>query len=1073
MGADQPGREASPLSMEAWHGRSDSEPTDRLRVFVSYSRVDTSFADELVAGLDVMGFTTSIDRHSIIEGEDWKRRLGGLIADSDSVVFVVSPDSAQSEMCRWEVEEAHRLSKRILPVLWRHAGASPVPDKLASLNYVRFDEGRSFMNGLKALARGLRTDLEWLREQTRLLARAMEWDAAGRSPSRLLSGEDVAKAKEWIASRPRNAPEPTVLHWEFISTSEAWENQKRDEALRQLSERERLVDEAELALREKEAAQGREAAQARRVVRRTMAGAAVSFCLAMTAGAFGWYAVLQQAETEQQARRAGVAAEQARIEEGRATAARNEALLTQSRYLADMSRQALDVERDPGTAVLLALEALPDSASDNEVKRVRPYWPPAEVSLEAALRQLREKAVLDFATAEMVSVAFSPDGATIVTGARTGLVRVWNAETLKLEAELGETLPGRRWTASVAVSRGASRIAVASSDGIVRIWSRHQGDQNKPAEWALAKSLDYPGVRSIALTDNADLLIAAGRSGSAWVWELPAGDLHGQHTDTGRRLDYLNVTSVAVTADGSRIFATTEEGIIAVWGRAVAENQKVPGTWQLVDAINPLRGEHLRKVVVSRDGRRIAGISQGKGFLWSRQDEPKGNNKSNWVRIADLEGHTKDLVDIAIDPEGERVLTASQDRSIRIWEPRQNRPRWISARQWVTTAQLTGHSDALNSIELSPDGKLVASTSADGTARIWDLGSEAGSSVLRGAHDAPVTGVAFIHKYGAITAGADMNVHMWLPGGQVPMFGFEGHTAAVSIVTATHDNQHILTGSLDGSVRIFETNTMEEVGRLEQHVSAVLGLAQTTDGRHILTGTNARLKVWDWNSRALIREVLTGAEQIAVSPDGGLFAVVSEGDVRLFTTAGWAQTATVPRSNARYQSIVFSSDGRYLFTSSLEGAVQQWTLPGLVETRSSVALGPRFRSIAVTPDGKRIIAGGEDGVVRLLDTGSLVETARWSGHTQAIWRVAVSPGGEHVLSGSADKTARYWNLLPTGQELVAYARKLAPRCMAEDQKQRFHLPARSPAWCEDKPAPPTDWKASAAAKLLPPPLPGR
>src|SRR5262249_39708961 len=149
------------------------------KVFISYSRTDSGFADELTAGLEILGFLPSIDRHSIVEGEEWRRRLGALIADADTIVFVLSPDSVQSAVCKWEVDEAVRLSKRILPVLWRPIGSLPAPEKLAALNFVRFDpleDGklRSFMSGLRSLANALNTDLGWLREHNRLLNRALE-----------------------------------------------------------------------------------------------------------------------------------------------------------------------------------------------------------------------------------------------------------------------------------------------------------------------------------------------------------------------------------------------------------------------------------------------------------------------------------------------------------------------------------------------------------------------------------------------------------------------------------------------------------------------------------------------------------------------------------------------------------------------------------------------------------------------------------------------------------------------------------------------------------------------------------
>ena len=89
-----------------------------LKVFISYSRTDMAFADELVAALAYDGrFEVTIDRSSIIEGEDWRARLSALIVDADTIVFILSPTSAQSNICAWEVEEAYRLSKRILPVL--------------------------------------------------------------------------------------------------------------------------------------------------------------------------------------------------------------------------------------------------------------------------------------------------------------------------------------------------------------------------------------------------------------------------------------------------------------------------------------------------------------------------------------------------------------------------------------------------------------------------------------------------------------------------------------------------------------------------------------------------------------------------------------------------------------------------------------------------------------------------------------------------------------------------------------------------------------------------------------------
>src|SRR5262249_38096604 len=108
--------------------RPDSADRGKLRVFISYSRDDLDSADQLDAGPDRRAFECLIDRHGMSGGEDWKRRLGILISEADTVVFVLSPTSARSEVCAWEVEEAARLGKRILPVNCRPLeGASPPP----------------------------------------------------------------------------------------------------------------------------------------------------------------------------------------------------------------------------------------------------------------------------------------------------------------------------------------------------------------------------------------------------------------------------------------------------------------------------------------------------------------------------------------------------------------------------------------------------------------------------------------------------------------------------------------------------------------------------------------------------------------------------------------------------------------------------------------------------------------------------------------------------------------------------------------------------------------------------------
>ena len=216
--------------------------------------------------LILSGFECFIDREGISGGEDWKRRLGNLISEADTVVFVLSPSSARSETCDWEVEEAARLNKRILPVNWRPLeGVSP-PPRLRDLNYIFFYKepkvpGSGFGTGLASLVAALNTDFDWLREHTRYLQRAIEWDTGGRPANRLLSGNDIAEAKAWAARRPKSAPEPTALHLDFIRASEEEAEARLSEQRKQLEAMAAAQAERETALHE--ARRGAEAGRRR------------------------------------------------------------------------------------------------------------------------------------------------------------------------------------------------------------------------------------------------------------------------------------------------------------------------------------------------------------------------------------------------------------------------------------------------------------------------------------------------------------------------------------------------------------------------------------------------------------------------------------------------------------------------------------------------------------------------------------------------------------------------------------------------------------------------------------------
>jgi TIR domain len=251
-------------------GTGVEEPV-KLKVFISYSRKDEDFAQELLGALEIMGFEPYLDKHDIAAGEDWEVRLGRLIEAADTVVFVISPDAVASERCAWEVERTVTLKKRLLPIVFRRVEEAQVPTHLKQLNYIFFDRPLNFIPPLKALTTALKTDIAWIREHTRLGEAALRWDARGRAEALLLRGEELAAAKSWLGAQPQFAPEPTLLHHEFIKAGEdaeaarsSAERQRLDQMAAAQAEREKALERERAAQEEREKALERERTALRR-----------------------------------------------------------------------------------------------------------------------------------------------------------------------------------------------------------------------------------------------------------------------------------------------------------------------------------------------------------------------------------------------------------------------------------------------------------------------------------------------------------------------------------------------------------------------------------------------------------------------------------------------------------------------------------------------------------------------------------------------------------------------------------------------------------------------------------------
>ncbi|HYG47905.1 MAG TPA: toll/interleukin-1 receptor domain-containing protein [Allosphingosinicella sp.] len=204
--------------------------SDAQGIFLSYSRRDIDAADRVAELLREGGFAVLRDLDDILPTEAWRDRLSELIEMADAIVFLLSPASAVSEVCAWEVEYAASLHKKIAPIVVEDIAGAAIPLPLSRLNYIFATDAGQIENAVLTLCKALSGAAEWMREHTRLTSRALRFAKTGERAELLTSGE-LQLVLQWLARRPNDVPNASLLIQRFIETS-----QERDEEIRRFNE---------------------------------------------------------------------------------------------------------------------------------------------------------------------------------------------------------------------------------------------------------------------------------------------------------------------------------------------------------------------------------------------------------------------------------------------------------------------------------------------------------------------------------------------------------------------------------------------------------------------------------------------------------------------------------------------------------------------------------------------------------------------------------------------------------------------------------------------------------------------
>jgi WD40 repeat protein len=673
------------------------------------------------------------------------------------------------------------------------------------------------------------------------------------------------------------------------------------------------------------------------------------------------------------------------------------------------------------------------------------------------------------------SIACSPDDQTFAVGLRNGAIELRDATSGKVIRTFHSRIAP---VESLAVDRESKHIATGGRDGANLLWPLAGSSPRSLAAGGFhfdRLAFDRTGTRLAAASfgDLACWNVLDGQpvwrnaKGEVWYRDaafsgdgtrlLVGGNRHPvknvpgyapmlQEFDaaTGKILrDFAvpstngstSIDSVAWTADGK----TAAAGFCIVTNEAGKSSR---GTW-LIDGVTGETKKTIREgtaaggIVATTGhvafGRHDARLLSGAWELW---------NHRAGQQTATVEGHHNQIQDLAVTPDGRRLLTVSWDGDGAIWDI-------VSGRQLLL---LRGHQGEIECCAITADGKFCATGGHDGRVnlwnietgerlrtlqvdeqRIWDVAFSPDGKLLAAAshnrtvvvwrtfsgfkertltEDRPMTSVCFSPDGTKILAGCgNKTAVLWNRDGGEKLLTFRGHTDAVRSIAFSADGRRIVTGSLDKTAMIWNAETAVPIHTLSWHSDFVSHVEFSADGSKVLTACSSNpMMLWDAAKGTRIRSFKSsstfGVSAAAFMPDGKELVTgsldrqsvrwnMARGE-RLQTYGAPVLTTTVDASN----------NGRYVVVGTMVGEIKLYDATTGRKLHDFARQASKINTVRFLAEGRYVASAQEDGTTRLWDIATGRELAslvmldggrEWLVITPD-GRFDASPGGKEIAA---------------------------------------------------------------------------
>ena len=554
-------------------------------------------------------------------------------------------------------------------------------------------------------------------------------------------------------------------------------------------------------------------------------------------------------------------------------------------------------------------------------------------------------------------------------------------------------------------------LAAVTEDGRVQMWQRPQ----PITEFSMSGASESPPRTSDSSSDARGYDLAYSPDGELLATAHGDGTARLWDARTGEQRAELAAT-LSKRLPGVYSVAFSRDGhTLATGGQ-----DRIVRLWNVDQPQQPAqelighRGDILDIVFASAATQIATASADGTVKIW---DSATGAELQTW------QAHDEPVYAVDISPDGRLLATGSQDKTAVIWD--------VSGSQPEKLQTLFDHTNSISDVSFSPNGACLATASADRTAKLWD--AKTGQLLLNlPGFGGWVTSVAFDPSEESdtdsnspsrcgkrlTTSSLDGVVRLWNIGPNHEGRLFLGHEGPVESAVFSPDGRQAATAGDDGTARLWDVETGRQLLELPQRKKRINRVAYSPDGNVVATASwDGTAELYDRNSGELLASLIEPSGQavhsIAFSHDGKVATASESGNVTLWDAATGQPLRTWPHHGRMY-GVAFSPDGTRLAATESDGQIHVYAVAG-GELQLSLAQGAlTVYDAAFSPDGKLLATVSWDGTAQLwgMPSGEPVRTLR--GHSDRLYGVQFSPDGRSLATSSADHTTRLWDVATGG-----------------------------------------------------------